>query len=1492
MQKAFLIVLTLASLLSADSEMRPAVQVSPTANGTVLTFDFSHIEVLEWAELLSDPDLYPVSGYGISGNLGDAALPVFTRMLPLDETGTGDIEIIHEDYRILEAVSLKEVDRGHLETEPLSARAEFNWQRPDSYLRFQIGEVQHLAEQALLPVSIRPILLDHETRSVSALRSLSVFIPGLHLDPDFQVDQNGQIRSIATPDDIFGDLGHYLIITNPTYVNFLDNLVTWKQRKGYEVSVVTTAETGVSASQIKSYVQTAYDTWTSRPDYLLLIGDEDQGMPAFYIQNPGGESRVTDHPYSLLEGDDVFPDLMVGRLSMDSVAQLLAIINKILVYESQPTLSDPDWFKRALMLCTITAAASPQDISNWVRRKLLENGYTQVDTVYYPLQGSISPIYTAVNNGLGFVNYRGLGAYNGWLGPWFDNGDLYGLNNGQMLPIVTSIVCGGGNFGANVDPCFGESWLRLGTTAVPRGSVAFFAPSELHTHTQFNNVINVGIYAAIFDNDVTELGRAMWGGKQELWLNYHQNQYHPFEQTPEFYMHVYNLLGDPGMQIWTDTPEELMVTHPANLNMSSDHVAVTVTNTAGEPVGDVFVYLYNEENALGRHTDASGSVSLPFNAGWESAVALTLTGTNKYPYLATIPVSSEEDPVHLDEWDLAGEGFLSAGGSHGFDITLTNGDQDLADVLLTISVSGSESVSVNEPVHSLGDLGSGETIELNGAGEISVDSSTPHADVVRFDLTLESGAVSWNWQQTLPVQAPQLVIQEIQVIEGELAAGDSARVGLVLQNIGGQETSELSLSMLEHPFVECEAGSLYCPPILIDNVVGTENIRWFHFSDQLFPGESVELHFLCQHEGRQDTLSIAVAIGELSRFAPSLPDDYGYRVFDDQDVCYSEFSIYDWIEIDPDAGGNGSVLPLNDTYEEADATTFLELPFPVQYYGESYAGITVCSNGWIAMGSSPERSFHNRRIPSPLGPAAMIAPYWDDLRTYPGDVISHTEADGSLFIVEWSRVTHLSYSNQMSFQVIFFNSEMYPTATGDNRIKFQYKDYSNQDYWANYSTTGIESPNTFTGIELSYNNLYDPSIDQIDHNRAYMFSTERGQRLSAPILELGSTQLVFEQNPWVINQDSFLLSNTGESLLIYDIDIPDEPALPPAPNPFADFSFTKGGSEPETMSAPREGTDEYGYTWRDENDEGGPGFNWVDIVGPEYELEYGDDPDDSSLGPFAIGFQMPFYDEIYSSLYISTNGTISFVSDAYPWANLPLPNSDAPPALLAPWWDDLNSDNVENGTIYMRANGIDSVIITYHDFPKWSTGERHTFQAILHSYGDITFQYLSMGSDGGSATVGIQNEAGSIGLTVSFNEDSGIDGGSAIRFSRPNNWFALSAWSGTIDPGESGTIGVTAFSLDLEPGNYSLPLTLISNSENLPMAGLEVVLNVVHGDLSDGDINADYRIDVGDLMLVLDSILGHEELDADSFLRADLWADGILDIRDAVLLVELILLWV
>ena len=237
-------------------------------------------------------------------------------------------------------------------------------------------------------------------------------------------------------------------------------------------------------------------------------------------------------------------------------------------------------------------------------------------------------------------------------------------------------------------------------------------------------------------------------------------------------------------------------------------------------------------------------------------------------------------------------------------------------------------------------------------------------------------------------------------------------------------------------------------------------------------------------------------IGEVNSNDPLGPDQYGYYCYDESDLEYIGVPFYDWIEIDPEFGGQGTILNLFDPGDTGSKQT-IPIPIDFKFYEESYENITICSNGWISPGASNSTSFMNRFLPGPLGPSPMIAPFWDDLMSGDGRVCYFHDPVAHTFIIEWSRVQNHYDSTEETFQVVLYDHNYYPTSIDSSPILFQYQTFNNVDvgiygsmyvYHGEYATIGIEDQTSIRGLQYSFSNQYPNAASELHDESAILFT--------------------------------------------------------------------------------------------------------------------------------------------------------------------------------------------------------------------------------------------------------------------------------------------------------------------------------------------------------------------------------------------------------------------
>ncbi|RKR87419.1 subtilisin family serine protease [Micromonospora pisi] len=115
----------------------------------------------------------------------------------------------------------------------------------------------------------------------------------------------------------------------------------------------------------------------------------------------------------------------------------------------------------------------------------------------------------------------------------------------------------------------------------------------------------------------------------------------------------------------------------------------------------------------------------------------------------------------------------------------------------------------------------------------------------------------------------------------------------------------------------------------------------------------------------------------------------------------------------------GSVLPLTGDR----ASRVVELPFPVTFYGTTYTGASVHTDGYLTFGTGATTSTgDNAALPALSVPAAAVHAFWDDLVL---DNVStvRTKTSGSTpnrqFVISWTRAAlKSSPKSRLDFQIV------------------------------------------------------------------------------------------------------------------------------------------------------------------------------------------------------------------------------------------------------------------------------------------------------------------------------------------------------------------------------------------------------------------------------------------------------------------------------------------
>lgn len=942
----------------------------------------------------------------------------------------------------------------------------------------------------------------------------------------------------AAKADVAAGHGSYVVVTAPALAAAIQPLVDWKREKGWPVTVVTTDQTGPTKEQIKAWLQNAYDTWDLPPEYVLLVGDTAEIPPFIIVANN------TDQPYVQLEGADWLADAMVGRLPVTTPSEAAVVAGKIVAYEREPyrgeSGTDDAWFTRSMIVAGNESSTTPTHTVRWCQSQLEQLGFAPtvfLDTEFlsppYPPNSPITSLFNpSLVRGTSLVVYRGW-AYGarGWASPRYLDTDIVGAHNGQRMPVVMSFVCENGNYGAPSD-CFGEWWLTQGSAAEPyKGAIAFVGNTEFHSHTRQNDAMAISFFEEILRPEIHTLGAWMNAGKLRF-IDFFPTDLEVAthgELSVQFYHHIYNLLGDPELNFHKGPLTAMTALHAASLPVGANYLPVEVAAAGGTPLAGARIGVVQNGVQIGRgFTGDDGVARVVLAPGaLEGTLQLTVTAPDRFPVRATIAVGAAAEAslnvvsVVVDDDATppsAGDGNHLAGPGETLGLlpTLRNdGAAASGATTLTLGVAGPATVVTGNV--NLGGIGAGAQGTPSAPFVVSVAPTAADGDRVLGMVQVGAGAAATQF--ALEVHAPTLVIADA---TGILEPGLTNAFVLHLRNDGRAATGggTVTIALADGAgatVVDATAAFGAIAPGATVAALDPVSVR-VDASTAVGTGLSFTVTVVT-NEGAQQSPALTRLVGDVDVTAPVGPDAHGYYVYDSADILYPDQKpSYAWRELDPavETGAPGTLITFpGDNLGHVR----VDLPFPVTYYGQSYATIRISDNGWISFDADDATyNFYNWPLPSHEGPGAIVAPYWENLNPVyvpagsdstglgSSGIFTHHDAAAGTFTVEWSRQRHFlnSIAGLQTFQVVLQDQDPGVTGRADDDFLFLYKQVSNNDYERMYASAGFESPDEDDGLQLTYDNLYTPGVPPLGPGLAMRVTTERPVRVPIVLASLSA----------------------------------------------------------------------------------------------------------------------------------------------------------------------------------------------------------------------------------------------------------------------------------------------------------------------------------------------------------------------------------------------------
>lgn len=1068
-------------------------------------------------------------------DLPESEFPVITRWVYVPSNGEISVTILDQEGSFAEFDDGISTLRRINDQKRFAGAVQLDNLNPPSPVT--IGKSAYLRGHRLVPVSVYPLQVAGDGSVAFENHQLTVDLSFSenHLDnPGFNRRMinshmarilestvlNPPPRDLAPTELSRMLIVHSDLIREREATDAIDQFADWKRRMGYTVDIEPIDVENEGQEGIKDIVQGYYED-DPPLDYLVIVGwdstlfgdddideDEDFYFPPFKFTIQDFEDQVNvrgDLFYTTFDGDeDVIQDVQYGRMMVPNTEDLAGAVRRSILYESDPYPGpqnhEGEWYRHVLVTSEHDTLIPPSTefLINWELDNLGRLGYDEIDLVwqYETYPEYIDPVREVLEEGVSLV------LSDGWTLGAIDHLDPDEIaENGRMNPFVIMDLI---HYGQPIIP----RWYHSATVDQPLGPIAAFGLDRDPYDEKIFPILGWSIWA------MNHLD--IWvGGDLHLFSNLHLLAIsdRQIESDPRLIeqMGFSRYIGDPTTSIYNEPPVEISCDAPDEFNEGATGVVLSFTDGDDQPVEEVTVCIRQvDEFRYLAKTDADGLVTFTVPDGLvEGELQITAYKHNYHPFVTDIEVV--EPPVNLvlqtGGFDDSEQGDDDDEFRNGETVELVlsirnNGDQDASDITAEFS-SDSPFITFSGDNVAVEDIDAGQTGSLEEQVEMTLDADCPGGTVIQIGVHLVSGDDSWDVAFEFTSAGPILFAAGFEI--HNLIPGGDATIGIILHNAGTMPVGNIEAELVSlDEMVTVTAGNRVYDGIDPNGDQHSDQPFEVSVDPQFVPGQVAEFELNLSSQDEHDlSLSIGLHISAVEVTDPLGPDGYGYLCFDSGDVDWPEAPVYNWREINydvPDFEFYGNRVDLVDELGgHWDTTRAIELPFNFRYYGSDYDSITVCSNGWAAMGTEAVSypSPFNLQIPGYGSPKAMIAPLWQRINNeqylYNG-VYTHYIEEEEIFVIEWSNVQVQDPQGvqYQTFQMLLYNPEVYITPTGDGEIVFQYKQFSpargNEDGFY-FATVGISNLDGSDGLEYSYWDEFPPQAMRIENETALKFTT-------------------------------------------------------------------------------------------------------------------------------------------------------------------------------------------------------------------------------------------------------------------------------------------------------------------------------------------------------------------------------------------------------------------
>ncbi|MFX1564264.1 MAG: C25 family cysteine peptidase, partial [Promethearchaeota archaeon] len=511
-------------------------------------------------------------------------------------------------------------------------------------------------------------------------------------------------------DSMFGGSENegYVIIAPASFVSSIASFAAWKEDIGFNVSVTTIESIYASyagrdhAEQVRTFINESFHQNSTK--YFLLVGDCDI-VPTREVWDPylaGGLDNGTepsDLYFECLDGDwdangnslfgetddnvDLFPEVMVGRLPVQTSDQARSVCASIIRFERNPMPGS--WIDNFLLIgpnC-FTYGDGVGMLEGELNQKFLYDSFFDVYRLY-PTDGSLShsAVIDRINAGVNIIDFFDHGNYGGWSDA-LDASEVLTLVNGNKSFLAYAMACETAAFDAEAyEPTISEAFFRN----PDGGAIAYIGATRIawagyYAFDGLHNLFWKNFLQTALDERMASPKLALQSALYEMTTTFSMSNPICLETV---YQAIY--FGDPAMNLYwkhnvTNTASQAEVNEVVQLNgactmLNNDTPIVDTVNViVRDPIGRNIYESNPTTDIFGKYTVSFTTNELPGPYTVETTITqpFTYTAINEF-YIGNLTVTANLDTQPTYFRDLLFSGTTGKDGTGNASIVDTQGN--------------------------------------------------------------------------------------------------------------------------------------------------------------------------------------------------------------------------------------------------------------------------------------------------------------------------------------------------------------------------------------------------------------------------------------------------------------------------------------------------------------------------------------------------------------------------------------------------------------------------------------------------------------------------------------------------------------------------------------------------------------------------------------------------------------------------------------------------